>query len=88
MEDEPNPNRNYTTKGAIEARRAVMFKVNVLEVHDAELARLEDRLEKLIQEIRRAKEEVRNEIRKAKLMIIIGFMLLITIQILLRWIWF
>ncbi len=83
-----NQNSNYTTKDTVEARTAVMLKVNALEVIDAELARLEDRLEKLIQEIRRAKEEIRNEIRKTKLMIIIGFTLLITIQILLRWIWF
>ena len=52
------------------------------------MARFEDRLEEMIQEMRRAKEEIGNEIRKAKLMIIIGFTLLITIQILLRWIWF
>jgi hypothetical protein len=45
-------------------------------------------LEKLTQEIRRAKEEIGSEIRKTKLMIIIGFTALITIQILLRWIWF
>jgi hypothetical protein len=77
-------NSNYTTRGTIEARTAVMLKANALEVLDAELARLEDRLEKLIQEMERAKEEIRNEIRKAKLMIIIGFTLLITIQILLR----
>jgi hypothetical protein len=81
-------NPNYTTKGIVEVRTAVMLKANALEVLDAELARLEDRLEEMIQEIRRAKEEIRNEIRKAKLMIIIGFTLLITIQILLRWIWF
>ncbi len=81
-------NRNYTAEGTIEARTVVMLKANALEVIEEELARLEDRLEKLIQEIRRAKEEIRSEIRKAKLMIIIGFMLLITIQILLRWIWF
>jgi hypothetical protein len=81
-----NQNSNYTTKGTVEARTAVMLKANALEVIEEELARLEDRLEKLIQEVRRAKEEIRNEIRKAKLMIIIGFTLLITIQILLRWI--
>jgi hypothetical protein len=86
MQYEPNP--NYTAEGTIEVRTAVMLKANALEVLDAELARIEDRLEKLIQEIRRAKEEIRNEIRKAKLMIIIGFTLLITIQILLRWIRF
>jgi hypothetical protein len=88
MEDEPNPNRNYTAEGTIEAGTAVMLKANALEVLDAELARLEDRLEKLIQEMRRAKEEIRNEIRKVKLMIIIGFTALIAFQILLRWIWF
>jgi hypothetical protein len=83
-----NRNSNYTTKDTIEVRTAVMLKVNALEVLNAELARLEDRLEKLTQEIRRAKEEIRSEIRKTKLMIIIGFTALITIQILLRWIWF
>ena len=61
-----------------------MLKANVEE----ELARLEDRLEKLIQKIRRAKEEIRNEIRKVKLMITIGFTALIAFQILLRWIRF
>jgi len=65
-----------------------MLKVNALEVIDTELARLEDRLEKLMQEMRRAKEEIRNEIRRTKLMIVIGFTLLITIQILLRWVRF
>jgi hypothetical protein len=81
-------NRNYTAEGTIEARTAVMLKVNALEVLDAELARLEDRLEEMIQEIRRAKEEIRNEMRKVKLMVIIGFTALITIQILLRWLRF
>jgi hypothetical protein len=83
-----NQNHNYTAEGTIEARTAVMLKANALEVLDAELARLEDRLEKLIQEMRRAKEEIRSEIRKAKLMIIIGFTALIAFQMLLRWIWF
>jgi hypothetical protein len=83
-----NQNSNYTTKDTVEARTAVMLKVNALEVLDAELARLEDRLEEMILEIRRAKEEIRNEIRRTKLMIVIGFTLLITIQILLRWIRF
>jgi hypothetical protein len=83
-----NHNRNFTVEGTIEARTAVMLKANALEVLDAELAWLEDRLEKLIQEIRRAKEEIRNEIRRTKLIIIIGFTALITIQILLRWIRF
>jgi hypothetical protein len=83
-----NQNPNYTTKGTVEAKTAVMLKANALEVLNAELARLEDRLEEMIQEIRRAKEEIRNEIRKAKLMIIIGFTLLIAFQILLSWIRF
>jgi molecular chaperone GrpE (heat shock protein) len=83
-----NHNRNYMIEGTIEARTAVMLKANALEVLDAELARLEDRLEKLIQEIRRAKEEIRNEIRRTKLMIVIGFTALIAFQILLRWIRF
>jgi hypothetical protein len=83
-----NHNRNYMIEGTIEARTAVMLKANALEVLDAELARLEDRLEKLMQEIRRAKEEIRNEMRKVKLMIVIGFTALIAFQILLRWIWF
>jgi glucosamine 6-phosphate synthetase-like amidotransferase/phosphosugar isomerase protein len=83
-----NQNSNYTTKGIIEARTAVMLTANAMEVLEEELARLEEMLEKLIQEMERAKEEIRNEIRKVRLMIIIGFTLLITIQILLRWIWF
>ena len=88
MEDGPNPNRNYTAEGTIEARTAVMLKVNALEVIEEELARLEDRLEEMILEIRRTKEEIRNEIRKVRLMIIIGFTLLIAFQILLRWVRF
>jgi hypothetical protein len=83
-----NQNSNYMIEGTIEARTAVMLKANALEVLDAELARLEDRLEKLIQEVRRAKEEIRSEVRKVRLMIVIGFTVLITIQILLRWIRF
>jgi prefoldin subunit 5 len=75
-------------EGTVEARTAVILKANALEVLDAELSRLEDRLEKLIQEMERAKEEIRNEIRKAKLMIIIGFTAFIAFQILLRWIRF
>jgi hypothetical protein len=83
-----NQNPNYTTKDTIEARTVVMLKANALEVIEEELARLEDRLEKLIQEVRRAKEEIRNEIRKAKLMIVIGFTAFIAFQIILRWIRF
>jgi hypothetical protein len=83
-----NQNSNYTAEGTVEVRTAVILKANALEVLDAELARLEDRLEEMIQEIRRAKEEIRSEIRRTKLMIIIGFTLLIAFQILLRWIRF
>jgi hypothetical protein len=83
-----NHNRNYMIEGTVEVRTAVILKANALEVLDAELARLEDRLEEMIQEIRRAKEEIRNEIRRTKLMIIIGFIALIAFQILLRWIRF
>jgi Ser-tRNA(Ala) deacylase AlaX len=83
-----NHNRNFTVEGTIEVRTAVMLKANALEVIEEELARLEDRLEKLIQEMERAKEKIRNEIRRTKLMIIIGFMLLIAFQILLRWVRF
>jgi hypothetical protein len=75
-----NPNRNYTAEGTIEARTAIMLKVNALEVLDAELARLEEMLEKLMQGM----DRVRNEIRRVKLMIIIGFTALIAFQILLR----
>jgi hypothetical protein len=49
-----------------------------------ELDRFEERLEKLMLGM----DRVRNEMRKAKLMIIIGFTALIAFQILLRWIWF
>jgi DNA-binding transcriptional LysR family regulator len=66
----------------------VVLKANALEVLEEELERFEDRLEEMILEIRRAKEEIRNEIRKAKLMIIIGLTALIAFQILLRWMWF
>jgi hypothetical protein len=45
-------------------------------------------LEKLMQEMERAGEEIRSEIRKVKLMIIIGFTALLAFQILLRWIRF
>jgi DNA-binding transcriptional LysR family regulator len=62
----------------------VVLKANALEVLEEELERFEDRLEEMILEIRRAKEEIRNEIRKAKLMIIIGLTALIAFQILLR----
>ena len=43
-----------------------MLKAKALEVSDRELARFEERLEKLMQGM----DRVRNEIRKAKLMII------------------
>jgi hypothetical protein len=79
-----NPNRNYTAEGTIEARTAIMLKVNALEVLDAELAWLEEMLEKLMQGM----DRVRNEIRRVKLMMIIGFTALIVFHILLRWIRF
>ena len=72
----------YNVKGR------VVLKAKALEVSDAKLERFEERLEKLMQEIDRAGEEIRNEIRKAKLMIIIGFTALTAFQILLRWIRF
>jgi len=81
-------NSNYTTKGTIEARTVVMLKAKALEVFDAELARLEERLEKLMQGMERAIEEIRKEIRRTKLMIIIGFTALIAFQILIKWIRF
>ena len=65
-----------------------MLKAKALEVSDAKLERFEERLEKLMQEIDRAGEEIRNEIRKAKLMIIIRFTALIALHVLLRWIRF
>jgi hypothetical protein len=66
----------------------VVLKAKALEVSDAKLERFEERLEKLMQEIDRAGEEIRNEIRRTKLMILIGFTALIAFQILLRWIKF
>ena len=72
-----NHDREYTAEGTIDGGRTVVLKANALEVSDAELARFEERLEKVM-----------NEIRKAKLMIVIGFTLLIAFQILLRWIRF
>jgi len=65
-------------------RGGAMLKANALEVFDAELARFEERLEKLMQGV----DRVRNEIRKVRLIIIIGFTALIAIQMLLRWISF
>ena len=62
----------------------VVLKAKALEVSDAKLERFEERLEKLMHGM----DRIRNEIRKAKLMIIIGFTALIALQILLRWIRF
>jgi prefoldin subunit 5 len=58
-----------------------MLKANALEVIEEELARFEERLEKLMQGMDRVRNEI-SEIRKAKLMIIIGFTALIAFQIL------
>jgi len=65
-------------------REGAILKAKASEVSNAELERFEERLEKLMQGM----DRVRNEIRKAKLMIIIGFTALIAFQILLRWIRF
>jgi hypothetical protein len=65
-------------------RGGAMLKAKALEVSDRKLARFEERLEKLMQKM----DRVRNEIRKTKLMIIIGFTALLAFQILLRWIRF
>jgi uncharacterized membrane protein YidH (DUF202 family) len=61
-----------------------MLKAKALEVIEEELARFEERLEKLMHGM----DRVRKEIRKTKLMVIIGFTALIAFQILLRWIRF
>jgi len=81
-------NSNYTAEGAIEGGRVVVLKANALEVLEAELARLEDRLERLILEMRKAREEIRKEIRKRKLEFTIAIIAFIAFQILLRWIRF
>jgi uncharacterized membrane protein YidH (DUF202 family) len=61
-----------------------MLKAKALEVIEEELERFEERLEKLMHGM----DRVRNLIRRTKLMIIIGFTVLIAFQILLRWIRF
>jgi ribosomal protein S2 len=65
-------------------REGAMLKANALEVSDAKLARFEERLEKLV----KVMEGIRKEIRKTKLVIVIGFTALIAFQILLRWVRF
>ena len=65
-------------------RGGAALKANALMVSDAKLARFEERLEKLMHGM----DRVRKEIRKTKLMIVIGFTALIAFQILLRWIRF
>jgi hypothetical protein len=77
-----NHNRNYAVEGTIEARTVVMLKANALEVLDAELTRLEDKLERLILEMRKAREEIRKEIRKRKLEFTIAIIAFIAFQIL------
>jgi signal transduction protein with GAF and PtsI domain len=64
----------YSVKGR------VVLKAKALEDSDAKLERFEERLEKLMQEIDRAGEEIRNEIRRTKLMILIGFTALIALS--------
>jgi uncharacterized membrane protein YidH (DUF202 family) len=65
-------------------RGGAVLKANALMVSDAKLARFEERLKKLMHGM----DRVRKEIRKTKLMVIIGFTALIAFQILLRWIRF
>jgi uncharacterized membrane protein YidH (DUF202 family) len=65
-------------------REGDMLKAKALEVIEEELERFEERLEKLMQGL----DRVRNLIRRTKLMIIIGFTVLIAFQILLNWIRF
>jgi hypothetical protein len=65
-------------------REGDMLKAKALEVIEEELERFEERLEKLMLGM----DRVRNEIRKTKLMITIGFTAIIAFQILLRWIRF
>jgi hypothetical protein len=55
-------NRNYTAEG-VEEGSVIILKAKALEVSDAKLERFEERLEKLMQEIDRAKEGIRNLIR-------------------------
>jgi len=81
-------NSNYTAEGAIEARMVIVLRANALEVLEAGLARLEDRLEKMLLEIRRTREEIRKEIRNRKLEFTIAIVSLIAVQILLKWIGF
>jgi hypothetical protein len=83
-----NYNRNHITEGTIEEGSIVVLKANFLEVLEAELTRPKYMLEELIQEMERAREEIRSMIRKTKLMIVIGFLVLIAFQMLLRWIRF
>jgi sugar-specific transcriptional regulator TrmB len=69
-------------------REGDMLKAKALEVIEEELERFEERLEKLMQGMDRVRNLIRNLIRRTKLMIIIGFKVLIAFQILLRWIRF
>jgi predicted secreted protein len=61
-----------------------MLKANALELSDAELARFEERLEKLV----KVMEGIMKEIRKIKLEFTITIIAFIAFQILLRWIGF
>jgi len=54
--------RNYTAEG-VEEGSVIILKAKALEVSDAKLVRFEERLKKLMQEIDRAKEGIRNLIR-------------------------
>jgi hypothetical protein len=63
--------KEYTAEGTIDGGSVVVLKAKALEVFDAELARYEERLERLMQKMDRAKVEIRKAIRKMKLMIIL-----------------
>jgi hypothetical protein len=63
--------KEYTAEGTIDGGSVVVLKAKALEVFDAELARYEERLERLMQKMDRAKVEIRKAIRKTKLMIIL-----------------
>jgi hypothetical protein len=76
--------REYTAEGTIDGGSVVVLKAKALEVFDAELARFEERLEKLV----KVMEGIMKEIRKIKLEFTIAIIAFIAFQILLRWIGF
>jgi hypothetical protein len=76
--------KEYTAEGTIDGWSVVVLKAKALEVFDAELARFEERLEKLV----KVMEGIMKEIRKIKLEFTITIIAFIAFQILLRWIGF